>query len=144
MKIYVASSWRNEYQDIVVNTLRALKHEVYDFKNPPKRTGFHWSKVNLDSKTTNVESYLKALRHPIAIDGFNSDMEALKNCDICVMVQPCGFSAALELGYAIGNGKRSIVYIPEMRDPDLMILAADLITTKISDVVFFVSREEKR
>lgn len=34
MKIYVASSWRNQYQPEVVATLRAVGHEVYDFKNP--------------------------------------------------------------------------------------------------------------
>ena len=34
MKIYVASSWSNEDQQWVVNTLRAAGHTVYDFKNP--------------------------------------------------------------------------------------------------------------
>ena len=33
-KIYVASSWRNVFQQDVVNILRDLGHEVYDFKNP--------------------------------------------------------------------------------------------------------------
>jgi hypothetical protein len=32
MKIYVASSWRNERQQDVVKTLRAANHEVYDFR----------------------------------------------------------------------------------------------------------------
>ena len=34
-KIYVASSWRNVFQQDVVDILRDLGHEVYDFKNPP-------------------------------------------------------------------------------------------------------------
>lgn len=34
-KIYVASSWRNVFQQDVVGILRDLGHEVYDFKNPP-------------------------------------------------------------------------------------------------------------
>lgn len=33
-KIYVASSWRNVFQQDVVDILRNLGHEVYDFKNP--------------------------------------------------------------------------------------------------------------
>lgn len=33
-KIYVASSWRNVFQQDVVDILRDLGHEVYDFKNP--------------------------------------------------------------------------------------------------------------
>lgn len=42
MKIYVASSWRNNRQPDVVKFLRDLGHEVYDFKNPkPGDDGFH-------------------------------------------------------------------------------------------------------
>ena len=34
-KIYVASSWRNEYYPEVVAKLREAGHDVYDFRNPP-------------------------------------------------------------------------------------------------------------
>ena len=34
-KIYVASSWRNEYYPEVVEKLREAGHEMYDFRNPP-------------------------------------------------------------------------------------------------------------
>jgi len=37
MKIYVASSWRNEKQSLAVTYLRGSGHEVYDFKNPDGR-----------------------------------------------------------------------------------------------------------
>lgn len=46
-KIYVASSWRNPFQQEVVNILRDLGHEVYDFKNPPHGNGgFQWSDID--------------------------------------------------------------------------------------------------
>ena len=32
MKLYIASSWRNEYYPDVVKTLREAGHEVYDFR----------------------------------------------------------------------------------------------------------------
>jgi hypothetical protein len=35
MKLYIASSWRNEYYPDVVKTLCEEGHEVYDFRNPP-------------------------------------------------------------------------------------------------------------
>ena len=38
-KIYVASSWRNVFQQDVVDILRDLGHEVYDFKNPTHSNG---------------------------------------------------------------------------------------------------------
>ena len=46
-KIYVASSWRNSFQEIVVRFLREQGHEVYDFKNPPHGNGgFRWSDID--------------------------------------------------------------------------------------------------
>lgn len=46
-KIYVASSWRNSFQQDVVKFLRDVGHEVYDFKNPPHgRGGFSWSDID--------------------------------------------------------------------------------------------------
>ena len=47
-KIYVASSWRNEYYPEVVAKLREAGHDVYDFRNPPSGDpGFKWSGVRL-------------------------------------------------------------------------------------------------
>ena len=46
-KIYVASSWRNPYDEQVVKRLREEGHEVYDFRNPPHGgNGFHWTDVD--------------------------------------------------------------------------------------------------
>ena len=56
-KIYVASSWRNEYQQEVVKVLRELGHEVYDFKNPEGRTGFQWSAIDKDWQSWTTEQY---------------------------------------------------------------------------------------
>lgn len=47
MKIYVASSWKNNYQPGVVAHLRENGFEVYDFKNPgPHDKGFGWSQID--------------------------------------------------------------------------------------------------
>jgi DNA (cytosine-5)-methyltransferase 1 len=47
MKIYVASSWRNEQQPEVVKALRDAGHEVYDFRNPSETDkGFAWSDID--------------------------------------------------------------------------------------------------
>ncbi|WP_288286697.1 hypothetical protein [uncultured Prevotella sp.] len=48
-KIYVASSWRNEYYPEVVEKLREAGREVYDFRNPPSGDpGFKWGNVSVD------------------------------------------------------------------------------------------------
>lgn len=47
MKIYVASSWRNEYYPEVVMKLREAGFDVYDFRNPPASDeGFHWNNAS--------------------------------------------------------------------------------------------------
>ena len=69
MKIYVASSWRNEFQPGVVEELRKLGHEVYDFRNPKKgNNGFQWSQIDENWQNWTPEEYTKALNHPIAIE----------------------------------------------------------------------------
>lgn len=113
MNIYVASSWRNVWQPAVVRLLRGAGHHVYDFKHPHEGdTGFHWSAVDHGWQEWDHERYRRALNHPIAAQGFKNDMDALRACDACVLVQPCGTSAHLELGWAIGAGKRSAGLFP--------------------------------
>lgn len=41
------------------------------------------------------------------------------DCDCCVLVLPCGRSAHLELGYAIGAGKPTFILLAE-GEPELM------------------------
>ena len=45
-KVYVASSWSNEYQPRIVAFLREREHEVYDFRNPKRKTDFRWSQIS--------------------------------------------------------------------------------------------------
>lgn len=134
MKIYVATSWRNHYQPSVVNILQQEEFEVYDFKDAD---GFHWSEVDPNWKDWNrdIKKYLYGLEHEAAKRGFNRDMEALVNCDACVYVMPCGVSASLEAGWAKGAGKLLIVYVPELREADLMVKMADLVTGSLQVVV---------
>ena len=133
MKIYVASSWRNDFQPGVVAALRADGHEVYDFKDSE---GFHWTEVDGGWKDwpSDIPKYLAGLNHPCALRGFNRDMSHLRDCDACVYVMPCGVSASLEAGWACGAGKPTVVYVPGLREPDLMVKMANLVTDNLESV----------
>lgn len=121
MKIYVASSWRNEFQPRVVELLRELGHEVYDFRNPSEgNNGFRWSDIDENWLNWTPEKYVECLAHPIAEAGFNSDFDAMKWADCCVMVLPCGRSANTEAGWMKGAGKKVFVYQPIKQEPELM------------------------
>lgn len=106
MNIYVASSWRNDFQEELVRLLRGHGYTVYDFKNPaPGDHGFSWRQIDPDYRTKGpwlAEQFRDALKHPIAEHGFGLDMKALETCDVCLLVLPCGRSAHLELGWAAG------------------------------------------
>lgn len=113
MNIYVASSWRNPWQPGVVRVLRELGHEVYDFREPREgERGFSWREVDPEWQVWSPERYRKGLLHPVAQAGFDSDMNALEACDTCVAVLPHGRSAALEIGWACGAGKKTAVLFP--------------------------------
>lgn len=139
MKIYVASSWRNNYQPQVVDSLRREGHEVYDFKDAD---GFHWSEVdpNWQQWKDDVPKYIEGLRHRCADRGFNRDMTALKECEACVYVMPCGVSASLEAGWACGAGKRVLFYVPELREPDLMVKMGEMVTDDLSEIIEALGR----
>ncbi|MHB1000496.1 MAG: hypothetical protein ACYC27_14750, partial [Armatimonadota bacterium] len=122
MKIYVASSWRNDQQAEVVARLRSEGHEVYDFKNPaPGNTGFHWSEIDPEWKSWSKAEYCKALYHPIAERRFESDWNAMVWADAGVLLMPCGRSAHIEAGYFVGANKPLVIMLPDGDiEPELM------------------------
>ena len=125
MKLYVASSWRNREQPAVVADLRLAGHQVYDFRNPrPGDRGFAWSAIDPEWRKWSPAAFSLALGHRIARRGFALDFEAMKWADGCVLALPCGRSAHLEAGWCIGAGKPTIVYAPELPEPELMYLLA--------------------
>lgn len=128
-RVYVASSWRNvAIYPVVVEAIRAMGFQVYDFKNPGEgKRGFSWGEVarswgqpDEHWKKWTKQEYLDALETPIAQHGFKNDMEALQACDICVLVLPCGRSAHLEAGWATGAGKKTLVLWAEGEEAELM------------------------
>lgn len=140
MKVYVASSWRNNQYPLVVAVLRISGHEVYDFRNPhlgpgKGNTGFHWSEIDPQWQEWSPGQFRDALRHPIASDGFASDLAGLHWADACVLVMPCGRSAHLELGYAVGMGKKTCIWLPTDEEPELMYLFADQICVTLEEVL---------
>ena len=121
MRVYVASSWRNRYQPAVVRLLSEEGYDVYDFRHPvPGDDGFQWSEIDPRWQDWTPEQFRAYLDDPTACSGFELDMNALRACDACVLVAPCGPSAHMELGWACGAGKRTIVFMPEACEPELM------------------------
>ena len=135
-RIYVASSWRNEHYTEVVERLREAGFYVYDFRNPPSGDpGFKWSKIDPEYMQWTVHRYRYMLTHPLAERQFKNDIKAMKSCDACVIVLPCGRSAHTEAGWFAGKGKRTIAYIPERQEPELMYKLFDGICCSIEEII---------
>lgn len=134
-KIYVASSWRNAFYPEVVERLRAAGHEVYDFRNPPHGNGFHWSDVDPMYMDWTVEQYAAGLKDPKSEAQFKNDIQAMEWAEACVLVLPCGRSAHTEAGWFAGRGCKTIAYIPEMQEAELMYKLFDLVTGDLDEVL---------
>jgi hypothetical protein len=140
-KIYVASSWRNKKQPAVVSELKAQGHEVYDFRNPKDGdNGFHWSEIDPNWKSWTPEEYRAHLDHTIAERGFKNDFDAMEWADTFVLVQPCGRSAHLELGWACGAGKKTCILL-DNGEPELMVKMVDFIAIDLDEVIQWLTNQ---
>jgi len=134
-KIYVASSWRNERQPEVVMRLRAEGHEVYDFRHPRADDhGFSLGNIAEAWQSCTMEEYREALNNEIAVSGYNLDMAAMEWADTFVGVQPFGRSASMEMGWAAGRDKRTILLL-ENGEPELMVKMFDHICISLDEMI---------
>lgn len=141
--VYVASSWRNQMQPAVVEIIKASGIEVYDFKNPaPGERGFGWSQIDPNWQNWTPKEYIEALDHPLAKEGFKRDWQAMQKADTFVLVLPCGRSAHLELGWAVGAEKRTAVFLNGDNEPELMTRMVDLITPSMMELLEFLGVDD--
>jgi hypothetical protein len=150
--VYVASSWRNSMQPAVIQVLRAAGIDCYDFRNPEGGTGFSWRQVKPDPQITGlpgkgsdwepVDTYMQMIEHPRAIEGFHADFDAMRKADAVVMLLPCGKSAHLELGWAIGAGKDTCILLEDPVEPELMYLMADHRVRNVMELLAWLGVED--
>lgn len=126
--VYVASSWRCPRQPEVIEAIRGAGIDCYDFRNPPGGAGFGWEQIGSRRTAEDaargilepVDDYLEMVRHPRAVEGFEADFAAMKRADAFVLVLPCGKSAHLELGWAVGAGRKTAILLEDPIEPELM------------------------
>lgn len=144
--VYVASSWRNPLQPAIVAMLRAASIDCYDFRDPngDGTGGFSWRDVRDEPRTAipakgddlvPVDEYLRMVHHPVASDGYERDYAAMVRADVFVLVLPCGRSAHLELGWAVGAGKRTAILLEDPAEPELMYRMVDHLAPNAMDLL---------
>lgn len=133
--VYVASSWRCPMQPAVVAILKAAGVDHYDFRNPEGGAGFAWSDIDPDWMAWDADTFVRLLDDPIAEKGYRADFAAMERADTFVLVLPCGRSAHLELGWAVGQGKRTAILTQNGQEPELMYKMVDLVTSSVMDLL---------
>lgn len=118
MKLYIASSWRNEPQCIALaDALRLRGHQIDCFCDPRcSRYIFHWREFF--GAVTPEEAERRRMEYDATSflsDGrvqraFLEDKRWLDWSEGVVLLVPSGRSAHLEAGYAVGQGKPLWVY----------------------------------
>ncbi len=135
LNIYVASSQRNQIQPAVIQALRANGHTVYDYKQPaPGESGFAFSAIDPNWQSWTGDTYRAGLEHALAQQGFDRDFRGMQDADAFVLVLPCGRSAHLEAGWAIGRGLPLCVLLDGESEPDLMYKLANKLVDSIEEV----------
>lgn len=143
-RIYLASSWRNEDQPQMLMALRDAGFDVYDFRNPvPGNIGFAWSDIDPDWQKWTTREFIAGLNHEVAERGYAFDYDAMEWADTFVLLLPCGRSAHLELGWAVGAGKETAIFAPPEgpMEPELMYKMVDLITDDIDKLEAWLKGE---
>lgn len=150
MKIYLASSWRNQKQPAILNALRLAGHHMYDFTSytphpgdgvTPETFAFDWKEVDPEWTEWTMEQYVKCLEHETAIKGFKSDFEAMLWADVCVLTLPCNRSAHLELGWFLGQNKKGFILLEESTfEPELMYRLSDGVFTNVFALITHLAR----
>ena len=114
------------------------------FRHPtPGDFGFRWSEIDLGWQNWDSEEYRNALGNPKAEQGFRNDYDAMLWADTFVLLMPCGRSAHLEAGWAIGQGKPTCILLGIKDEPELMYKLADRLALTIDEVLDWIEEVEQ-
>jgi hypothetical protein len=134
-----------------VVALREANFDVYDFRNPTRVSllhtgamilenhGFNWREIDIGTPwnpdDVSAETYEKVLENSVVQHGLALDMVGLVQSDVTLLVLPCGNSAHLELGYAIGAGQLTAIWAPENFRAELMLGIAQYMSSSLPKIV---------
>lgn len=94
------------------------------------------------SDAVTQDTYLSAIEHPVAWRGYTADFEAMQKADTFILVLPCGRSAHLELGWAVGAGKRTAILLDDPVTPELMYKMVDFVAKDMFSLLGWLGVED--
>lgn len=144
LKIYTASSWKNQYYPLIVDKLIKEGYQVYDFRTAISTIGhkeaFDWVQVSKDWENWTTSEFIFHLHDALCVNAFNSDLKGMQESDICLLILPSGKSSHIEAGYMKGLGKKLFIFAPDNTRPELTYSLADNIFIKFQDLLDALKR----
>lgn len=139
--IYLIGSLRNPKVPEVAAKLRAAGHDVFDdwFAAGPEADDY-WQKY----EQTKGNNYKQGLAGYAADHVFKFDHFHLNRCDIAVLLLPAGKSGHLELGYAIGRGKKGYILFDDGMPErwDVMYLFAEAVFYDVDSLIKEIAKPQ--
>jgi len=113
-KVFISGSLRNPKIPQLGVDIRDLGYEVFDdwFGCGPEADD-NWQKY----EHTRGRTYEEALDGQAAHNIFDLDFRNICTSDISILILPAGKSGHLELGFALGMGKKGYIFFPD-GEPD--------------------------
>lgn len=140
--IYLIGSLRSPRVPEVAAILRAAGHDVFDsWKAAHPEADDNWR----DYEKAKGLTYVEALKDYAALHVFNFDKSHLTRAECVVLVLPAGKSGHLELGWALGQGKKGYILLEgEPERWDVMYAFADGVFTDVKELVTELARDYER
>jgi len=145
MKIYISSSWKNRDKVREIATrLRKDGHKVYDFTDPNCRKVPEYpperQQVPFDPAIHKSHAeYMRNDRANYMYASVMNNQEALRWCDLVILLLPCGNDSHADWAYGVGLGKASVVVgQPRAGEQSYTQLWADKILDNPDDVYNYI------
>jgi nucleoside 2-deoxyribosyltransferase len=120
MKFFIASPWQNtENVKNLSVALASRGHAVYSFLDNGANAIGGALPIE-ESEESFPNSILEWENNPAVKEIFESDMKALKECDMVVLLEPSGRASLAEAGIAYGMGKK-IVVVGQVAHPSIVL-----------------------
>jgi len=109
--IYISSSWKNRDRVRAFATkLRAMHYEVYDFTDKAcRKTEEIPPEMFPEQFDPDKHDYGIYLDRPEWRTAVEENRKALTECDLVILLLPCGIDATTDWAYAVGRGVLSLV-----------------------------------
>lgn len=110
MRIYISSSWKNrERVRAMSERLEEMGHDIYDFTNPKCRKCQEIPPETVEPFDPEKHKYRNWLNRNLFRDAVNENRKAIDECNLVVLLLPCGNDAHADWAYGVGRGKPSVI-----------------------------------